>query len=218
MKKFSFKKLLLTILCSIVITTFIGTTYLFTTNISFVVEYEVISQFESDSQALKTIEEVYGRSFKETVNILKAQHGEDYPAEGIFSYGLRIQGYYELSQIYIFSVVIGTLVGSAFYIIVIQNAKGKKIILELLIALAVVLSVIFILNIGYEAFINKVINEYNTSEMVYKTEIYDTDNINTILIYVIAASIAYIGNLVYQKIQTNRLNKELNKNVKVEEK
>ena len=213
MKKFSLKKLLLTILCSIVITTFIGTTYLFITSLAFVENAKVLELLDPESPELKQVARQYEDWFNKAVDGLKAQHGEDYPAAGMFSYLLTTAGYERLEEIYIISVIIGIVIGSVFYIIVIQNAKGKKLILELLIALTVVLAIIFILNIGYEAFINKVINKYNISEMVFDTELYDIDNTNTILIYVVVVAIAYIGNLVYQKIQTNRLNKELNKSI-----
>ena len=213
MKKFSLKKLLLTILCSIVITTFIGTTYLFITSLAFVENAKVLELLDPESQELKQFAGQYEDWFNKAIDGLKAQHGEDYPAAGMLSYLLTTVGYERLEEIYIISVIIGIVIGSVFYIIVIQNAKGKKLILELLIALTVVLAIIFILNIGYETFINKVINKYNISEMVFDTELYDIDNTNTILIYVVVVVIAYIGNLVYQKIQTNRLNKELNKSI-----
>jgi hypothetical protein len=213
MKKFSLKKLLLTILCSIVITTFIGTTYLFITSLAFVENAKFLDYVDTGSEVFKQSMGHYEKIFNETVNNLKLEYGEDYPAAGVFFNSLVSSGYEHLEKIYIISVIIGILVGSAFYIIVIQNAKGKKLIIELLIALGIILSIIYILNIGYEAFIYKATNGYNTNRIIYTTELYDIDNTNTILIYVVVVAIAYIGNLVYQKIQTNRLNKELNKSI-----
>ena len=109
------------------------------------------------------------------------------------------------------SFLIGIVLGSIVYIVSIQNAKGKNLILELVLTFIVVVAIMLVLNIGYSWIINKTINQINLTQIDYSTYIYDLQINNMLISYIIAIVVIYIGNMVYQKVITNKLNKELNK-------
>ena len=68
-----------------------------------------------------------------------------------------------------------------------------------------------LINLGYETLINKAIQSINPTDVTYSTYIYDLESNNVLIPYIIVAAVIYIGNMVRQKILTNKLNKELNK-------
>lgn len=49
------------------------------------------------------------------------------------------------------------------------------------------------------------------SVFIGSTIIYDLESNNVLIPYIIVTAVIYIGNMVRQKILTNKLNKELNK-------
>ena len=215
MNKFSVKKLLLTILCSIIVTTFLGTTYLFLSNLPGWIESEILSSIDGDSQILKQIG--YGfadqtRIMKESVAEDKEIYGQDYPSEEIFLYRVLVESRsYEIVRMFVLTLVMGIILGTIIYIVAIQNAKGKKLVIELLVAFVIIFVVLIVSNTIYEAFLNNIINQYNTNVIEYQTYIYDLENQNILIPYIISIAIVYIGNMIYQKRQANKLNKELNK-------
>lgn len=214
-KKISIKKLLLTILCTVIVSVFIGTTILFIEVLPNWLQYEMISNLEPNSQIIiemgKNFEEQM-KSIKEKIAEDKEKYGEEYPAEEIFLNNTA--NYFSSSSVvtvYSMSFLIGIALGSIVYIVSIQKAKGKKLILELVLTFMVVVAIMMISNWGYELIINEAINQINSTEIRYSTYIYDLQISNMLIPYIIAIIVIYIGNMVYQKVITNRLNKELNK-------
>lgn len=214
LKIFSVKKLLLTILCTVIVSVFIGTTILFVLAIPIWIQTEVVGGMEKKSEALIKIGKSYQENLEqieESFNEDKALYGEDYPAEGIFLFQLiNIFSTNRIMVVYTMSVSIGVALGSIIYIVAIQNIKGKQIVIELIVAFAILFVLMMLLNVGYEAIINKAINEINPTEVKYSTYIYDLEGNNILIPYIIVAATIYIVNMVRQKIITNKLNKQLN--------
>lgn len=214
-KTFSVKKLLLTILCTVIVTVFIGSTILFVGSVPQWVQSEVMTGMEEGAEALieigKNYQTVYERieeNFKED----KELYGEDYPSEELFL--IRVISTFStnrIMQVYSLSVLIGIVLGTIIYIIAIQKIKGKQILIELAIAFVVIFVLMMFINLGYETIINKAIQSINSTEMIYSTYIYDLESNNVLVPYIIVAAIIYIGNMVRQKNLVNKLNKELNK-------
>lgn len=214
LKTFSVKKLLLTILCTVIVSVFIGTTILFVLAIPIWIQTEVVGGMEKKSEALIKIGKSYQENLEqieESFNEDKALYGEDYPAEGIFLFQLiNIFSTNRIMVVYTMSVSIGVALGSIIYIVAIQNIKGKQIVIELIVAFSILFVLMMLLNVGYEAIINKAINEINPTEVKYSTYIYDLEGNNILIPYIIVAATIYIVNMVRQKIITNKLNKQLN--------
>lgn len=213
-KTFSVKKLLLTILCTIIVSVFIGSTILFVVSVPQWVQSEVITGMEDGSEALvelgKSYQDGYEQieaSFKED----KSLYGDDYPAEELFLMQVtNICSSNGIMQVYSLSLLIGITLGTIIYIVAIQNIKGKQILIELAVAFVVLFILISLINLGYETIINKAIRSINENEVTYSTYIYDLERSNVLITYIIIATVIYVGNMVRQKIITNKLNKQLN--------
>ena len=198
-----------------IVSVFIGTTFLFIGAIPNWMQYEIIPNLDQNSEIINEI----GRNYEETVKQIKEKidedketYGEDYPAEEIFL--INVVNCFSSSnivKIYSISFLIGIALGTIIYIVAIQNAKGKELIIKLFLTFIILFVIMLILNIGYEAIINIAINQVASTGIKYNTGIYELDNINILISYIIAIAVIYIGNMIYQKIITNRLNKELNK-------
>lgn len=214
-KTFSVKKLLLTILCTVILSVFIGSTILFVGSVPQWIQSEVITGMEKGSEALTEIGKSYQfayeqieESFKED----KALYGEDYPSEELFLMQLlNIFSTNRIMQVYSLSFLIGIALGTIIYIVAIQNIKWKQILIELAVAFVVLFLLMMLINLGYETIINKAIQSVNPTEVTYSTYIYDLESNNVLIPYIIVAAVIYVGNMVRQKILTNKLNKELNK-------
>lgn len=214
-KTFSVKKLLLTILCTVIVSVFIGSTILFVGSVPQWIQSEVITGMEEGSESLIEIGKSYQvgyeqieESFKED----KALYGEDYPSEELFLTQLiNIFSTNRIMQVYSLSFLIGIALGTIIYIVAIQNIKGKQILIELVVAFVVLFILMMLINLGYETLINKAIQSINPTDVTYSTYIYDLESNNVLIPYIIVAAVIYIGNMVRQKILTNKLNKELNK-------
>lgn len=214
LKTFSVKKLLLTVLCTVIVSVFIGTTILFVLSVPTWLQTEIVTGLEKDSEALIEM----GKSYEQTLQTIekqysedKAQYGEDYPAEEIFLMQLiNIFSTNRIMVVYSMSVLIGIALGTIIYIVAVQNIKGKQIVVELVVAFIILFVLMMLLNAGYQAIINKGIREINPTEVKYSTYIYDLESNNVLIPYIIVAALIYIVNMVRQKLLTNRLNKELN--------
>lgn len=214
-KTFSVKKFLLTILCTVIVSVFIGSTILFVGSVPQWIQSEVITGMEKGSESLIEIGKSYQvgyeqmeESFKED----KSLYGEDYPSEELFLIQLiNIFSTNRIVQVYSLSFLIGIALGTIIYIVAVQNIKGKQIFIELLVAFVVLFLLMMIINLGYKALINKAIQSVNPTDVTYSTYIYDLESNNVLIPYIIVAAVIYIGNIVRQKILTNKLNKELNK-------
>jgi len=214
-KTFSVKKFLLTILCTVIVSVFIGSTILFVGSVPQWIQSEVITGMEKGSESLIEIGKSYQvgyeqieESFKED----KALYGEDYPSEELFLMQLiNIFSTNRIMQVYSLSFLIGIALGTIIYIVAVQNIKGKQILIELVVAFVVLFILMMLINLGYETLINKAIQSVNPTDVTYSTYIYDLESNNVLIPYIIIATVIYIGNMVRQKVLTNKLNKELNK-------
>jgi len=214
-KTFSVKKFLLTILCTVIVSVFIGSTILFVGSVPQWIQSEVITGMEKGSESLIEIGKSYQvgyeqieESFKED----KTLYGEDYPSEELFLMQLiNIFSTNRIMQVYSLSFLIGIALGTIIYIVAVQNIKGKQILIELVVAFVVLFVLMMLINLGYETLINKAIQSVNPTDITYSTYIYDLESNNVLIPYIIVAAVIYIGNMVRQKILTNKLNKELNK-------
>lgn len=215
LKTFSVKKLLITILCTVIVSTFIGSTILFLTSIPTWMYSELVSALEKDSKTIITL----GKSYENTVKQIheqfsedKAQYGDDYPAEGIFLFKLvNIFSTNRIVGVYAMSFIIGVVLGTIIYIVAVQKTTEKKMVVQLLLAFIILVILMILFNWGYEAIINKAINDIEPTKVQYSTYIYDIESNNYILIqYIVVAAVIYIINIVRQKIIANKLNKELN--------
>lgn len=216
-KTFSVKKFLLTILCTVIVSVFIGSSILFVNSVPQWIcseAIDVIINNEKGSEFLVEIGNNYQlyEQVEEFSKEDKALYGEDYPSEEL----LLMQLIYTFSknkivQVYSLSVLIGIALGTIIYIVAVQNIKGKQILIELVVAFVVLFIIIMLINLGYEMLINKAIQNANPTDVTYSTYIYDLENNNILITYIIVATVIYIGNMVRQKILTNKLNKELNK-------
>lgn len=214
-KTFSVKKFLLTILCTVIVSVFIGSTILFVGSVPQWIQSEVITGMEEGSESLIEIGKSYQvgyeqieESFKED----KALYGEDYPSEELFLMQLiNIFSTNRIMQVYSLSFLIGIALGTIIYTVAVQNIKGKQILIELVVSFVVLLILMMLINLGYETLINKAIQSVNLTNATYSTYIYDLESNNVLIPYIIVTAVIYIGNMVRQKILTNKLNKELNK-------
>lgn len=214
LKTFSVKKLLLTILCTVIVSVFIGSTILFVGSVPQWLQSEVITGMEKGSESLVEIGKSYQvgyeqieESFKED----KALYGEDYPSEEIFLMQLiNIFSTNGIMQVYSLSFLIGIALGTIIYIVAVQNIKEKQILIELVVAFVVLFILMMLINLGYETLINKAIQSINPTDVTYSTYIYDLESNNVLIPYIIVAAVIYIGNMIRQKMITNKLNKQLN--------
>lgn len=218
-KPFSIKKLLLTILCTVIVSVFLGTTISFVLSTPTWIYSEVLTGMENtgiekNKNTLNEMVENYKYGFEKIEKKIsedKNLYGEDYPAEEVFLI-LLINRFssYKIMEVYAISVLIGIVLGTIIYIVALQNIKGKQVVIELILAFVVLFIFITLLNLGYQAIINKLITDLNTTNVTYDTYIYDLESYNILIPYILVAVTIYIVNMVRQKIITNKLNKQLN--------
>ena len=210
-KTFSIKKLLITILYTIIISVFIGTTALFLLSIPEVIQLEVINSLDGDSETLVEIGKVYQEQvdqINKKINEEKELYGEDYPADEILLYQFICEfSTSRIIQVYLFSLITGVILGIVIYIVAIQNIPQKQVFIELVIAFIILVMLIALFNIGYEMFLNKSINNIGSTDIKYST---DLDISNIVILYIIIAIVIYIIHMIKQKVLTNKLNKQLN--------
>ena len=209
--KFSIVKLLLTILCTTIVSAFIGFTILFIEVIPSWMISEVVMNLEKDSEVLVEIGKEYEEKLELTTESEQGKNGENYPSKGILLYYLTTGAPSRpIVEVYAKAFLIGIALGTIIYIVAVQNRNEKKMIIELIIAFIVLVVIVIFLNLGYEAIINKGITELNAEQVKYSTYIYDLESNEYLLIqYVVVATIIYIVNMIRQKIIANKLNKEL---------
>ncbi len=215
-KTFSLKKLLLTILCTVIVSVFIGTTITFVGSIPQWIQSEIVTGMEEGSEALVELGNSYQFGYEQVEEKFKEDkvlYGEDYPAEEIFLMQLiNVFSTNRIMSVYTMSVLIGIALGTIIYIVAIQNIKGMEIVIELFLAFVVLFILITLLNLGYQTIINKLIGDVNPTDVTYCTYIYDLESNNILIPYTIVAAIIYLVNMVRQKIITNKLNKQLHNN------
>lgn len=200
-QKFSIKKLLLTILASIIVTNFIAFTILFTTNLpKFIISYKKIENSEVSRTIHENMKKEYTQIEKETQGI-KQNYGEDYPAGEIILYRLfNFAESNEIVHVYIRTLLIGIIMGIIIYAVVIQKIRGMDLIIELVVAFIILLSLVFIINL--------IISQISEIGEILTN---DFDNTQLVIISLIIFIIIYIAEMIHQKLLARRLNKELKK-------
>ena len=144
----------------------------------------------------------------------KEMYGEDYPAEGIFLYNLTYSyRTYQICKVYTLALLYGTIIGTLVYIIFIQKASGVQMLLETIFCGILIILLIILVNLGYNIAINMILNNIGVTDVKYtfSSYVYDIDSSDTTYIFIGIIGIAYIVNLIYQKILVNKLNKKLEK-------
>ena len=200
-RKISLKKLLLTILCTTIVSIFVGNTVLLVDTVPQWLETEKILSINRNSKYLIEIGENNQDNVKQLEEKYKEERalfGEKYPAE---------------IKVYTLSILIGVSTGAIIYIISIQRAKGKQLIIELIVSLLIVFGLVLFTNLGYETYINNHVQIFNMTKIRTSAYIYELEIKDILISYVIVAIVIYIGNIIRQKILTHKLNKEIeNKN------
>lgn len=106
-------------------------------------------------------------------------------------------------ELYLFSIIIGIVMGILIYLIFVKQVKEKKLILISVICFAGVLLIFNTSNI-----ISDIIDgTFELSSIIDRNE-----RLNVfIIVYIIIFAVLYSVNLIYQKKLANKLNSELNK-------
>ena len=234
-KKFSIKKLLLTNLKIIMVLMFIETTLLFLNSSQSRIELDkfvssnlnssyLIEKGKKVENEINTLEEGKFEEIKEPLfyqdqkhltqiyNEAKEKYGEDYPAEGIYLYAESLyENYFSntLNVSYPTFIFIGMLIGTTVYIVGIQNAKGKKLAIELIIAITSIFIIGILINTIYGSTVYYSINKALPNDLAQLPKLI---NLNQHLMHVpFIIAIIYIANLMHKTIIASKLNKELNK-------
>ena len=84
-------------------------------------------------------------------------------------------------------------------------------LVEILIAGILIFTIMTILKLGYQNIVNATIREFGGTLEKIDTNILDINSNNVIALYILIVAVIYIANTVYQKIVSNKLNRELNK-------
>ena len=209
MKKFSVKKLLLTIICSVLVTTSLGFTLQVPGMLTqFIMTEEIGTENNGTREDLVEI----GKSYEESTKIVeerfeqeKKEYGQDYPAKGIFLYRVQISTYRDILETYLITVVAGVLLGIFIYVIWIQNAKGKQLVLEIVATFFAMIVMAVLVKAGYAALISVI-------SKTGKVDTLNLDGIGILALFGILLIAVYITNFIYQKHMSNKLNKKLNNN------
>ena len=139
----------------------------------------------------------------------KEMFGEDYPALGIFLNRLLYVSCGEVAYVNIFAILIGLVYGTIFYIFAIQKAKGKKLIIELIIALVVIMALIQGCITIYNFVLNRCVSDAINSNIKIDTQL--NIIVPYLMLFIIIVLMVGVGNRIYQGIMTKKLNKELEK-------
>ena len=219
-EKFSIKKLLLTILCSVILSVFIGTTSLFIESCSTKIQIEALMGLDKNSQILIDFGKTYQagtETLKKEVQTEKLNYGEDYPSEGIILYLVMNKFSTDhIIDVYLLALVIGVVTGIVIYIIAIQKVHIKHALIELFISFIILYLILTLINFGYGFLIKNIINSSGSASpeylnLTYVYDLYNLDIENIIFIYLIIGLIVFIINKIRQEILANKLNKELHK-------
>lgn len=213
-KTFSIKKLLSTILKTVMVTSFIASILVFIGAIGYEGMYNILCVYNLDSELTIKMADIGQYEWEianESIDELKAEYGEDYPAEGLAFIAYRLSAFNGITNIYVTLIIIGVIVGAIIYIVDIQKANAKKKMFQLCIAFVVLLALIALMYLVYQFLMNDMFATGETKGIERIKEVFEFNPSNILIIYVIAAVVIYILNMIKQKIITIKLNKELNK-------
>lgn len=212
-KKFSIGKLLLTVLCTTIISTCIGFISIFMSEVSNWIYSEVADVIETTEEG-RMLYKYWEDLFESRTQIEQDEYNEEeYSIKGkILIELIHERPSYKIVKTFAMTCLIGMVLGTIIYIIVIQKAEGKQMIIELIIAFLALIIITIFLNLMYQNDINKIINNFTSQPITYYAHIYDLESNEEYIViqYIIVAAIIYIVNMIRQKILTNKLNKELN--------
>ena len=207
------KKLLLCILCSTIVTTFIGFTIVFIYQFPSFLLNDISMQTDVDSELLAETFSEYENAYQhiiDGVNQQKELYGDDY-AGGRVLIGLTYMlGNRLIINTYIISLIVGITFGIFIYFIFIQQVTSKHIEIKIGISFIIILTLVPLINWIYTIFCNIFIKSTGT-DMKYDMSICDLDPFILLAISLGLFFLILLTNLVYQKIRTYKLNKALEK-------
>ena len=195
----SLKKILLCIIVSILIANFI---IMGVTIVDMIFEHPT-SRVEifKDKIDQKQLIEFYKENENKMLQVKESDpeyYSDDFPIYGMFATILPLTILGPMVSMYILSIVVGIIVGIIVYLIFIENKKGKEVVIAF--------TTCFILTLLlYKGLI--AISEL-TSNLIY-TQYEEFEWYQLFLGYAITFAVLYVVNLIYQKIITHKLNKEL---------
>ncbi len=212
LKEISIKKLFITILCSIIITTSLSFSIAFIESLPGTLVNEAWSTW-NDKMPEELIE--YGKNIEETINKKiqeeKNMYGSDYPSEGILFYMAMSKSSEDaIVETYKQSVLVGIILGTFVYIVWVQKAKKKNLLIESVICGGIMLVLVVLVNVIYELVFYVMMKNLGQDAYIYSlNEVYDIRNVAIVCVGIFA--VVYVANYIYQRIMASRLNRELNK-------
>ena len=211
------KKLLLCILCSTIVTTFIGFTILFIYYVPEFISFEIIRNNDINSELSNEIAENFEdtyKNFEKTVKEQKDIYGEDFPSGGRMIFLLINIVCRSIIFTYIMSLLPGIMLGIIIYIVFVRKSKGKELLIESIFALSIILIIVFVFSLGYNTILNHIIKTSSANiNSIPETYIYFLGDNNILFQFGIIFVLVYLANIIYQKVVTHKLNKALEKKV-----
>lgn len=218
MKKFSFKKLLTCILFSVMVTCFIGSTISFIENVSMNSYVTAWNELENSEEFIEDTKNNYDglydvyNAFQDGVEDLKEKYGEDYPAESVLLNKLMMASNREEEiYTYLISVIVGIGLGTIVYIINEQKANGRVFVIELVLAVGVMGIILLAIDYIYKFIVNSLIKTAGYNLIFEDTALGENFKVFILGAFVTLIVIVYLVNLIVQKINSKRLNEELNR-------
>lgn len=214
-KGFSLKKMLLTILCAVIVSVFVSATMTFVKDFDTYATYESVGALRENNEKFKEVVNQYDKEVMQGYYDNVEQHKEDWkkdiPTRALTEILLRRAESENRVKVYVTSVVIGIALGSVIYVIAVQKANIKQAIIELLITFAILVAIIVLVNHIYMMILGHFTkNAFETIIDFGGAELYYLEDNTLIIVYIAAAVVLYVGNLIKQKILANKLNRELN--------
>jgi len=225
MNKFSTKKLLLCVIITIFTTCFLTTTLLIKD--CFKINADYITTKNNFNYSIKNnvkVESIYDtlKSMKDSLDNnsellkyndkLKTIYGEEYPTELYLISKAHAESYSDLSnyiiKIYSNSILLGLTFGLIIYIIFIQKAKGKTLLLESIFSIGSIVLFIIISNMGYYL-ITSILIKNNSTTLLSTFSNSSSILYQVLLFFIIILVISFIINYIYQKYITHKLNSNL---------
>lgn len=211
------KKLLLCILCSTIVTTFIGFTILFIYYVPEFISFEIVRNADINSELSNEIASKFEYTYQALEKTVKEQQemfGEDFPSGGRMIFLLTNIVGRSIIITYILSLLPGIMLGTIMYIVFVRKSKGKKLLIENIFALSIILILVFIFSLGYNTILNHIIKTSSTNiNSIPETYIYFLEDNHILFQFVIMFVLVYLANMIYQKVVTHKLNKALEKKI-----
>jgi hypothetical protein len=210
-KPFSIKKLLSTIFRSIIVTTFLCFTFLFIYEVPSYINGTLFISMDSNSEIKYEIGQNIENNINDSITNSKSLYGEDYPAIGILLYSIDTwQNSSIIIVSYLFALLLGIVIGTIIYIVSIQKAKGKQLIIEIFATFLILFLAVSLINVTYEFIMGRLISSINSISTDYSSSLYDNYINYMIPSYIAIFIIIYAINMIHQRLLTRKLNKELN--------